>query len=84
MSDDVLYGTLPEAARRLGVSVKVLRREARAGAFPTYGAGTAKGGRRRVRFAEVETWLRSTCVEDAIATRVNLALTAERERRRLH
>ena len=81
MSNDALYGTLPEAARRLGVSVKVLRREAKAGAFPVYTAGTARGGRARVRFAEVEAWLRSTRVERPIQARVETALAAERGRR---
>ena len=78
---DALYGTLPEAARLFGVSVKALRREAKAGAFPTYGAGTEKGGRRRVRFAEVEAWLWSTKIDDAIASRVDEALAAEQRRR---
>ena len=78
---DPLYGTLPEAARRFGVSVKVLRREARAGTFAVYGAGTERGRRDRVRFAEIEAWLRSTRIDGTIAARVEAALASEKRRR---
>ncbi len=80
MSIDALYGTLPEAARRFGVSVKVLRREVKRGTIPAFTAGTGNGKRRRVRFSEVEAWLRSTGVNDSITARVDAALAAERER----
>ena len=53
------YGTLPAAARRFGLGVKMLRRRAAEGCFPTYSGDTAWP---RVKFAEVEAWLRSTRV----------------------
>ena len=53
---DKKYLTLPAAARLLGLSVKTLRREARAGSFPTYVAG---GARRRVLLTEVRVWIDS-------------------------
>jgi excisionase family DNA binding protein len=51
------FGTLPEAARRLGLSLHVIRRVARRGAFPIYHCGQSWP---RVKFAEVEEWVRST------------------------
>ncbi len=79
--------TLPAAARALGLPVKILRREARAGSFPTYAAG---GVRRRVLLAEVQAWVRLTRVEpateeavahaDGVVTRV---INREMQRRRL-
>jgi excisionase family DNA binding protein len=57
--DTCTWGTLPEAARRFGIGVKTLRRRAAAGEFPVYSGGTAWP---RVKFSEVEQWLRSTRV----------------------
>ena len=57
--DERTYGTLPEASRRFGIGLKTLRRRAAAGAFPTYSGETAWP---RVKFSEVEQWLRSTRV----------------------
>jgi len=54
-----LYGSLPAAAHRFGLGLKLLRRKARERAFPVYDADTS---RPRVCFAEVEAWLRSTRV----------------------
>jgi len=53
------FGTLPQAAKRFSIGVKRLKRHARDGAFPTYTGGTAWP---RVKFIEVEAWLRSTRV----------------------
>ncbi len=53
------YGTLPEASRRFGIGLKKLRRHAAKGAFPVYSGETAW---LRVKFSEVEAWLRSTRV----------------------
>ena len=53
------YGTLPEASRRFGIGPKTLRQRAAEGAFPVYSGETAWP---RVKFAEVEEWLRSTRV----------------------
>jgi hypothetical protein len=52
-----LYGTLPAAAKRYGLCLKTLRKRAAEGAFPIYSGDTAWP---RVKFAEVEAWLRST------------------------
>ena len=49
--------SIPEASRLLGLSVKILHREARAGSFPTYTAG---GTHRRVLLADLRMWIRST------------------------
>ena len=54
-----IYGTLPEASRRYGIGLKKLRQRAAEGAFPVYSGETAWP---RVKFAEVEEWLRSTRV----------------------
>ncbi len=51
------FSTIPEAARRLGIATKTLRRAAREGAFPTYSMGTAWP---RVRVLEVQRWIVST------------------------
>lgn len=53
------YGTLPEASRRFGIGLKKLRQRATEGCFPLYTGGTSWP---RVKFAEVEAWLRSTRV----------------------
>ena len=58
-SESAVSGTLPEAARRFGLGVKLIRRKAREGAFPVFDADTR---RPRVFFADVERWLRSTRV----------------------
>ena len=51
--------TLPELNRRYGVGLHSLRRAATQGAFPLYSAGTAWP---RVRLADFERWLESTCL----------------------
>ena len=51
------FGTLPKAARRFGLSLHVIRRLARGGAFPVYRCGQSWP---RVKFAEVEQWVHST------------------------
>ena len=53
------YGTLPQAARRFGIGLKRLRLRAAEGCFPIY---TAESTWPRVKFAEVEDWIRSTRV----------------------
>jgi hypothetical protein len=53
------YGTLPEASRRFGIGLKKLRQRAAENAFPVYSGETAW---LRVKFSEVEAWLRSTRV----------------------
>ena len=72
------FGTLPQAARLFGIGVRRLRRKADEGAFPLYSAGSAWP---RVKFTEVESWLRSTRipVTDHAAQRVDEIL--EREQR---
>ena len=55
-----LYGTIPDAARRIGVPVKRLRRAVKTGELRCYVLPESR--RRRVRFAEVEAWLRSGVV----------------------
>jgi hypothetical protein len=57
--DTCAWGTIPQAARRFGIGVKQLRKRAAEGAFPIYTGGTAWP---RVKFTEVEAWLRSTRV----------------------
>ena len=71
------YGTLPEASRRFGIGLKKLRQRAAKGAFPVYSGETAWP---RVKFAEVEEWLRSTRVPVTThaRTRVNEVLDRER------
>ena len=51
------YLTLPDAARALGLSVRVLRRGVRLGLFPIYAPG---GSRVRVRLVDVEAYIQST------------------------
>ena len=51
------FVTIPQAAKRLGIGVKLLRRRARGGAFPVYRPGTSWP---RVRIADVERWVDST------------------------
>ena len=51
------YGTLPEAARRFSIGLKKLRRRGAEGCFPVYTGETTWP---RVKFSEVEAWLRST------------------------
>ncbi len=75
-SIQVEYGTINQAARRFGTGAKRLRTLAAAGAFPMYDLGTAWP---RVKFSEVETWLRSTRVPatDHAAKRVDEILERE-------
>ncbi len=54
---DQKYYSLPDAARALGLSVRVLRRGARLGWFPIYAPG---GSRVRVRLADIQAWIQST------------------------
>ena len=54
---DQKYYSLPDAARALGLSVRVLRRGARLGWFPIYAPG---GSRVRVRLVDVEAYIQST------------------------
>jgi hypothetical protein len=70
------YGTFPQAARRLGMGVKRLRRRGAEGRFPVYTGETAWP---RVKFAEVEAWFRSTRipVSDHAAQRVDERLQHE-------
>ena len=49
--------TLPALARKYGIGVKTIRREAKRGSFPVYSVGTC---RIRVRRHEFERWIRST------------------------
>lgn len=51
------FVTVPAAARRFGINVKVMRRAAKEGAFPTYAIGTTWP---RVRLLDVERWIAST------------------------
>jgi len=51
--------TVPAAARRLGITAKVLRRSVRSGALPTYTAG---GSWPRVRPADLAAFVASTRV----------------------
>jgi hypothetical protein len=53
------YGTLPEASRLFGIGLKKLRLRVAEGCFPIYMGGTSWP---RVKFTEVEEWLRSTRV----------------------
>jgi hypothetical protein len=53
------YGTLPEASRRFGIGLKKLRLRGAEGCFPVYMGGTTWP---RVKFTEVEAWIRSTIV----------------------
>ena len=73
------FGTLPEANRRFGIGLKKLRQRAAEGAFPVYSGETAWP---RVKFAEVEEWLRSTRVPvtDHARSRVDEILARETNR----
>ena len=73
------YGTLPAAARRFGLGVKSLRRRAAEGCFPTYSGATAWP---RVKFAEVEAWLRGTRVPVTTHAEVRVREVISREARR--
>ena len=53
------FGTFPQAATRFCIGVKRLKAHAREGAFPVYSANSHWP---RLKFAEVEDWLRSTRV----------------------
>jgi len=53
------YGTIPEASVVFNIGPKTLRKRAAEGCFPTYTGGTAWP---RVKFVEVEAWLRQTRV----------------------
>ena len=55
-----LYGTIPDAARRLGLPVKLLRAAVKRGDLRCYALPGSQ--RRRVRFTEVEAWLRGGVV----------------------
>ena len=76
-----LYGSIPEAARRFGIGEKLLRRRVAEGEIPAYAGGTA---RLRVKFSEVEAWLRSTRVRPTshAYTRVAEIERTEKEGRR--
>lgn len=56
---DPTYGTIPDAAKRLGIGRRQLVRAIDAGDVAAYQVG----GWRRVKFSEVEAWLRSTRVQ---------------------
>ena len=71
------YGTLPEASRRFGIGLKKLRQRAAKGAFPVYSGETAWP---RVKFAEVEEWLRSTRVPVTTHAVVRVEEVLSRER----
>jgi len=75
-STEAEFATVPEAARRNGVSPKTLRRAARLGCFPTFSFGTAWP---RVRLADVERWIISTRTptSDHASNRVAEVLAAE-------
>ena len=70
------FGTLPQASRLFGIGIRRLRRKADEGAFPLY---TGDSAWPRVKFAEVEAWLRSTriSVTDHAAKRVDEILERE-------
>jgi hypothetical protein len=70
------YGTLPQAARRFSIGLKRLRQCAVEGRFPVYTGETAWP---RVKFSEVEAWLRSTriSVSDHARSRVDEILERE-------
>ena len=70
------YGTLPEASRRFGIGLKKLRQRAAEGAFPIYSGETAWP---RIKFAEVEEWLRSTRVPITQHARSRVDEVLERE-----
>lgn len=55
-----IYGTIPDASRLFGIGLKRLRQRAAEGCFPVYTADTTWP---RVKFSEVENWLRSTRVQ---------------------
>lgn len=73
------FGTLPEVARRYGLGVKVVRRAAKAAAFPVYTAGTTWP---RVRFAEFEAWLKSTRVRIGHRAKARASEIIDREKKR--
>ena len=72
------WGTIPQAARRFGLGVKMVRRMAREGAFPVY---LERSGWPRVKYTEVEIWLRSTRLRPTSHARARLAEVLEQERR---
>lgn len=64
------YGTVPQAARRYGLGLRLLRRLVREGTIPAYSAGTQ---RPRVCYSEVEAWLRSTRLQTTDHARARIA-----------
>lgn len=71
------FGTLPEASKRFGIGLKRLRARARDGCFPVYTGDTAWF---RVKFAEVEAWLRSTRVEMPAGAEAHARAVVEKRR----
>jgi len=73
------YLTIPQAARRFGLSPKTLRRLAREGEFPVYSLGTGWG---HVRVTELETYFRSTRIRstDHALARVEEVIDGEKQR----
>ena len=70
------YGTIPQAARRFGIGVRLLRRVVlHDGLVPVYSASSL---RPRVCFAEVEAWLRSTRVTPPPGAREHAARVVAR------
>jgi len=71
------YGTLREVARRFGIGLKTVRREARWGSFPVYSVGT---GWPRAKFSEFEAWLRTTRIRPTGHAEKRVAEVVARER----
>ena len=74
------FGTLPQASRVFGIGVRRLRQKADEGAFPLY---TGDSAWPRVKFAEVEAWLRSTRVPVTKHAAARVDEVLEREERRV-
>ena len=73
---DPVSGTLPVLHRRYGIGLKHLRRLAKEGAFPVYGADTT---RPHVLFSEFEDYLRSTRIQPTSHAQARVAELLERE-----
>ncbi len=64
------YGTVRQAALRFGIGEKLLRQRIGAGEIPSYSAGTR---RMRVRFSDIEAWLKTTRAEPRDAAEIRHA-----------
>ncbi len=70
------YGTIPAAARRFGLGVKLMRRWAHNRVFPVY---LVDSGWHRVKYSEVEAHIRSTAASPTTHAEARVAEILDRE-----